>query len=323
MSDNNKNETKTYAVVFPGQGSQSIAMLADWKKHQSVVDAVLQEARTALGYDLGAMIAEGPKEKLDQTSITQPAMLAAGVVAWKIWQAQRAKHKIAAPVLLAGHSLGEYTALVAAGVLDFSDALRLVEYRGQCMQEAVAEGEGAMAAILGLEDEQVLEACALASAEGIVEAVNFNSPGQVVIAGETIAVDAAIELAKAAGAKRALKLPVSVPSHCQLMIPAAKKLEDYLESVDLHPPKLPVLHNVDVELHENPSAIRRILVEQLHKPVRWVEIMQKIAGENISIVIECGPGKVLSGLQRRIDKEVSAYPVFSDETLVKAVAALA
>lgn len=310
---------KKYSVVFPGQGSQSLAMLNGWNKKHLLLSELLQEARDTLGYDLGDLIAEGPVEKLNQTSITQPAMLLAGYASWKMWIDQCEKDNISFPTVLAGHSLGEYTALVAAGVLDFSDALRLVEYRGNCMQEAVREGEGAMAAILGLEDEKVIEACDLASAEGIVEAVNFNAPGQVVIAGETLAVDAAIELASQAGARRALKLPVSVPSHCQLMVPAARKLEDYLTDIKINNPSIPVLHNVDAGAQSDSNLIRKNIVEQLHKPVRWVETMRNIATEGVELIVECGPGKVLTGLQKRIDRSLPAYPVHDDDSLEKAM----
>jgi len=311
-------EPQNYAVVFPGQGSQSVGMLSAWAEQKDIVDEVMNQAQVALGYDLAEVIASDDG-RLNQTYITQPAMLAAGVVAWRVWQRYCEQAELNQPSFLAGHSLGEYTALVAAGVITFSDAIRLVEYRGQCMQEAVAEGAGAMAAVLGLDDDRVIENCELAAAEGIVEAVNFNAPGQVVIAGEQKAVSAAIELLKQAGARRALPLPVSVPSHCQLMIPAAKKLESYLENIEFGEGKTPVLHNVNAKNLTVESDIKSILVEQLHKPVRWVECMQAIASQNINKMIECGPGKVLTGLQRRIDKTVTTHALFSDETLQKII----
>ena len=305
-----------YAVVFPGQGSQSPNMLSGWGKQQDIVDEVLGQAQVALGYDLAEVIASDDG-RLNQTHITQPAMLAAGVVAWRIWQRYCDQAGIAEPSELAGHSLGEYTALVASGVLIFSDALRLVEYRGQCMQEAVTEGAGAMAAVLGLDDDKVIECCKLAETEGIVEAVNFNAPGQVVIAGEKEAVAAAIDLLKQSGARRALPLPVSVPSHCQLMIPAAKKLETYLTDIDFRASNIPVTHNVNAKTLQVESDIKAILVEQLYKPVRWVECMQAIAEKGVTVMIECGPSKVLTGLQRRIDKSIPTYALFNEESLQK------
>jgi [acyl-carrier-protein] S-malonyltransferase len=308
-----------YAIVFPGQGSQSIGMLGNWQEHSELVDSILEEANSALNYDLRLLIAGGPEDKLNQTSVTQPAMLTAGVAAWRIWQLHREANSLPKPKYYAGHSLGEYTALVAAGVLDFSDALRLVEYRGRCMQEAVASDAGAMAAILGLDDEQVVEICDLAAAEGIVEAVNFNAPGQVVIAGETQAVETAIELLKQAGARRAILLPVSVPSHCQLMISAAHKLDQYFDSVNFARPEVPVIHNVDARSHNDIQSIRRVLVEQLHKPVLWVDCMQTLVKDDVKTIIECGPGKVLTGLQRRIDRSINAKPVFDEESLHKAL----
>ena len=311
-------ESQKYAIVFPGQGSQSPNMLSGWKEQQDIVDEVLGQAQVALGYDLAEVIASD-NGHLNQTHITQPAMLAAGVVAWRIWQRYCKQAGVGQPSDLAGHSLGEYTALVASGVLTFSDALRLVEYRGQCMQEAVAEGVGAMAAIIGLDDDTVIENCKLAATEGVVEAVNFNAPGQVVIAGEKKAVAAAIDLLKQAGARRALPLPVSVPSHCQLMIPAAKKLETYLDSVDFCASSIPVTHNVNAKNLQVESDIKAILVEQLYKPVRWVECMQAIANNGVSMMIECGPAKVLSGLQRRIDKSITTHALFDDESLQKII----
>lgn len=311
-------DSKKYAVVFPGQGSQSVNMLSGWTEQQDIVEDVLGQAQVALGYDLTEVITNDDG-RLNQTHITQPAMLVAGTIAWRVWQRYCDQAGIDQPSYLAGHSLGEYTALVASGALSFSDAIRLVEYRGQCMQEAVAEGVGSMAAILGLDDQQVIENCELAAAEGIVEAVNFNAPGQVVIAGEKKAVDAAIGLLKQAGARRALPLPVSVPSHCQLMIPAAKKLETYLGTVNFTTCEIPVIHNVNAKSLKVESDIKDILVEQLYKPVRWVECMQSISEESIDMMIECGPGKVLTGLQRRIDKSVTTHALYNDESLQKII----
>ncbi len=307
--------SRTFAVVFPGQGSQSLGMSDALAEAFPQVKALYEEASDALGMDLWKLVHEGPKEALDRTENTQPAMLTAGVAVWRVWEAQGGPR----PQVMAGHSLGEYSALVAADALAFADAVQLVAARGRFMQEAVPEGSGAMAAILGLDDETVRELCARAAEGEVVEAVNFNAPGQVVIAGGKAAVQRAMTLAKEAGAKRALPLPVSVPSHCSLMAPAAERLAERLADVPLRPPRPPVLHNVDVASAREPEALRDKLVRQLHSPVRWVETVQAMAGQGVDAVIECGPGKVLTGLGRRIDKNLTFLPVFDPASLEKAL----
>ncbi len=303
------------AMVFPGQGSQSVGMLAALGEAFPVVTGTFAEASDVLGYDLWQRVQEGPAELLNQTACTQPAMLAAGVAVWRCWQQQ----SDILPALMAGHSLGEYTALVCAGALSFSDAVGLVERRGREMQNAVAEGSGAMAAILGLADAQVVELCEEAARGEVVSAVNFNSPGQVVIAGDSAAVERAMELAKAAGAKRALKLPVSVPSHCSLMRPAAERFAESLAQVKIEAPRVPVLHNVDVSSHADPDAIREALAQQLYSPVRWVETIRAMAAQGIDTVFEMGPGKVLAGLNKRIEKPMNALAVQTADDLRKAL----
>lgn len=292
------------AFVFPGQGSQSLGMLADFAERTAVRQA-FQEASGALDMDLWALAQEGPDATLNRTENTQPVLLTAGVALWKLWEQSGGSR----PSLLAGHSLGEYTALTCAGVISLGDAVRLVRTRGKLMQSAVAEGEGAMAAILGLDDDQVRAACADAAGDGVVEAVNFNAPGQVVIAGDQAAVERAIEVCKGAGAKRAMGLPVSVPSHCALMKPAAEKLAAELEKVNFHAPELPVINNVDVARESDPVRIREALVRQLYSPVRWVETVQALAAGGVETLYECGPGKVLSGLVKRIDRSLVARPL--------------
>jgi [acyl-carrier-protein] S-malonyltransferase len=306
------------AFVFPGQGSQSIGMLSELATQYPQVKETFAEAEQALGYDLWQLINEGPEEELNQTHRTQPAMLAAGIAAWRCWQA---KSDIK-PSFFAGHSLGEYSALVAAGAMDFKDALKLVAKRGELMQEAVPAGEGAMAAILGLEDAVVNEVCQEASATGLVEAVNFNSPGQVVIAGEADAVTKATEIAKEKGAKRALVLSVSVPSHCALMKPAAAKLAAELEQIVIKQPDTPVVHNASVTITDDPAEIKSLLSQQLHSPVRWVETVEWFAEQGAENIVECGPGKVLAGLTKRINKSLNGLPVFDTASLDKAVTAL-
>lgn len=288
------------AFLFPGQGSQSVGMLASLAG-ETVVRQTFQEASGALDFDLGQLIAEGPEEQLNRTDNTQPALLASGVALWRLWE-QRGGQR---PDFLAGHSLGEYTALVCAGVLSLGDGVRLVAERGRLMQQAVPVGSGAMAAILGLDDDQVRAACAEAAQGEVVEAVNFNAPGQVVIAGASTAVERAIAACKAAGAKRALPLPVSVPSHCALMRPAAERLADVLDTMTLHQPELPVINNVDVTAATDSSHIRDALVRQLYSPVRWVETVAWLAGQGVSQACECGPGKVLAGLVKRIDRNIT------------------
>ena len=304
------------AFVFPGQGSQSLGMLKDLAEIEPVVIETFKEASDVLGYDLWSITQDGPKEKLNSTDITQPALLAAGVACWRIWQ-QRGG---AMPSVLAGHSLGEYTALVCAGVLSFADAIKLVEERGKFMQQAVPEGQGGMAAILGLEDAKVVEACEKAVESDVLQAVNYNSPGQVVVAGSKAAVDRVVVIAKEMGAKRALPLPVSVPSHCDLMKPAAENLAEKLQSVNFNAPSIPVINNVDVCAETDADKIRDALVRQLYKPVRWVEVIQTMAADGVDQLIECGPGKVLIGLNKRIDKSITASAVFDPASFDKALA---
>jgi [acyl-carrier-protein] S-malonyltransferase len=306
------------AFVFPGQGSQSVGMLADLAAEFSIVGDTFEQASAALGYDLWQLVAAGPEEQLNQTDRTQPAMLTAGVAVWRVWQSVSEIK----PAYFAGHSLGEYTALVAADALDFADAVKLVEKRGQFMQQAVPVGEGAMAAILGLDDDIVRDLCAEASAQGVVEAVNFNSPGQVVIAGSTAAVKRAIELATEKGAKRALQLPVSVPSHCELMKPAAEQLADELDKIDVRMPSTPVIHNASVTAASDTNELKQLLAAQLYSPVRWVETIQWFATQGVDTVVESGPGKVLAGLNKRIDKSQMALPLFDPATLEKLQQAL-
>jgi [acyl-carrier-protein] S-malonyltransferase len=302
------------AFVFPGQGSQSVGMMAGWGSHAEV-RTTFQEASDALALDVWAMVADGPAEWLNQTVNTQPAMLAADVAVWRVWQAAGG----AAPALLAGHSLGEYAALVAANALGFSDAIKLVRFRAEAMQAAVPEGVGAMAAILGLDDDSVRAVCAEAASGDVVEAVNLNSPGQVVIAGNRAAVERAMVLAKARGAKRALPLPVSVPSHSTLMVPAAEKLLAHLQTIAIAPPTIPVLHNTDVHPHQDADAIRAALAKQLHTPVRWVETVRAIKAAGVGRLIECGPGKVLAGLTKRIDDSLPARALVDEASLAAAL----
>ena len=308
----------SYAFVFPGQGSQSVGMLADLASAHDEVKDTFAEASDALGYDLWKLVQEGPEESLNSTERTQPALLAAGVAVWRVL----AENGVKRPEIMAGHSLGEYSALVCAGALDFADAIKLVEFRGQAMQEAVPAGTGAMAAILGLADDDVRAVCEASANGEVVSAVNFNAPGQVVIAGNKAAVERAVEAAKEKGAKRAIELPVSVPSHCSLMQPAADKMAERLKDVKIVAPKVPVIHNVDVERHSDPEEIRQALVAQLHSPVRWVETIEMMSDDGILGVAECGPGKVLAGLNRRIDKTMDVYPVFDVASLEKTLDAL-
>ncbi len=302
-----------YSVVFPGQGSQSVGMLGGLAGRDAVKQT-FAEASAALGYDLWQLAQEGPAAALDATERTQPALLAAGVACWRAWREGGAP----APAYLAGHSLGEYTALVCAGALDFATAVKLVEFRGQVMQEAVPAGSGGMAAILGLDDAAVRAVCAEAGQGEVLEAVNFNAPGQVVIAGARAAVERGAELAKAKGAKRALMLNVSAPSHCALMRPAAERLAERLAETEIRSPGIEVIHNADVATHADPAAIRDALVRQLYSPVRWVETIHRLGGAGIATVVECGPGKVLAGLTRRIDKGLSALAVFDEDSINKA-----
>lgn len=306
-----------FAFVFPGQGSQSVGMMQGFDS-LPIVRETFVEASDILKQDLWHMVSAGSAEEINATTNTQPVMLTAGVAVFRAWNALGG----AQPALVAGHSLGEYSALVAAGALSFADALPLVRFRAQAMQEAVAEGVGGMAAILGLEDDDVRAVCAEAAQGEVVEAVNFNSPGQVVIAGHKQAVERGMELAKAKGAKRALPLPVSVPSHCALMRPAAEKLTTYLQSVAIQTPTIGVLHNADVTSHASGDAIKDALVRQLFSPVRWVETVRQFAAQGISHVAECGPGKVLAGLNKRIDGNLQSLALTDAAALEQAVAAL-
>ncbi len=290
----------SYAFVFPGQGSQSLGMLSDLHDQEQVIADTFVEASACLGYDLWQIIKNGPEQELNKTEITQPAILAASIACFRLWQ----QKGLPMPIAMSGHSLGEYSALVCANSISFKDALLLVRDRGRFMQAAVAEGEGAMAAILGLDDETVVSICNQASDIELVSAANFNSPGQVVIAGATNAVDRAVNLAKEQGAKRALILPVSVPSHCSLMKPAADQLAERLGQIDISIPAVPVIHNVDGQTRATPEAIQQALIDQLFKSVRWVECVKTIATYSPEMVIECGPGKVLAGLIKRIDRSV-------------------
>lgn len=305
----------TFAALFPGQGSQSVGMLAELADAYPSVKQTYDEASEVLGFDLWDMVQNGPDTELNRTHNTQPAMLTAGVAVWRVWNGAGGTQ----PQAMAGHSLGEFTALVCAGALSFKDAVSLVAERGRLMQEAVPEGQGAMAAILGLDDEIVIDVCTKAAQDEVVQAVNFNSPGQVVIAGSSDAVDRAIELATEAGAKRAIRLPVSVPSHCDLMKPAAEKLAERLKGIEISSPKIPVIHNVDADKHSDPDEIRTALSQQLYQPVRWVESVQKIAADGLSDMVEMGPGKVLMGLSRRIDRSISCLPVQDPDGLNKAL----
>jgi [acyl-carrier-protein] S-malonyltransferase len=303
------------AFVFPGQGSQSQGMLAELADSFSEIKETFGTASEILGFDLWSLASRGPEEQINLTQNTQPLMLAAGFSAWRIWCRQSA----ARPCWMAGHSLGEYTALTCAGALAFEDAVRLVAERGRLMQEAVAPGAGAMAAILGLGDEQVAEVCAEAAGNDVVSAVNFNAPGQVVIAGHTEAVKRAAEAAKGKGAKRSVLLPVSVPSHCSLMCPAAEKLEGSLRDITIRTPEIPVVHNVDVASYADPDAIRNALTKQLYSPVRWADSVKFMQEQGVDLFIECGPGKVLSALNRRIVRSCETQPIFDTSSLNKAL----
>ena len=308
----------SFAFIFPGQGSQSVGMLGELAAQFPLVKETYAEASAALGYDLWRVVQEGPEAELNLTHITQPAMLAGGVAVWRVWQAQGG----ARPAVMAGHSLGEYSALVASGSLNFADAVQLVADRGRFMQEAVPAGAGAMAAILGLDDDRVIAVCAEAAQSEVVSAVNFNSPGQVVAAGHAAAVERAVALAKEAGAKRALVLPVSVPSHCSLMAPAAERLAERLASVAVVAPAIPVINNVDVKAESAADALRDALRRQLFMPVRWVEVINAMSARGVGSVVECGPGKVLAGLNKRINKEMGTFETLDTDSLMKALETL-
>ena len=315
---------KPFAFVFPGQGSQSVGMLDAWGEHP-VVKQTLQEASEALGENIGQLIHEGPKEALGLTTNTQPVMLVSAISAYRVWLSEGG----AQPSVVAGHSLGEYSALVAAGALTLAQAVPLVRFRAQAMQDAVPVGTGAMAAILGMDAQQVITGCAQAQATfaagsgEVVEAVNFNDPAQTVIAGSKAAVEKACEMLKAAGAKRALPLPVSAPFHSSLMLPAAQRLKEKLAATPIATPTIPVVNNIDVAVQTDPDAIREALYRQAFGPVRWVECVAAIKARGVHTLIECGPGKVLAGLTKRIDAELTGLPLFDPASLAEVKTALA
>ncbi len=315
---------KPFAFVFPGQGSQSVGMLDAWGDHP-VVQQTLQEASDALGENIGQLIHEGPKEALGLTSNTQPVMLVSAIAAYRVWLFEGG----AQPAVVAGHSLGEYSALVAAGALTLAQAVPLVRFRAQAMQDAVPVGTGAMAAILGMDAQQVITGCAQAQATfaigsgEVVEAVNFNDPAQTVIAGSKAAVEKACEMLKAAGAKRALPLPVSAPFHSSLMLPAAQRLKEKLAATPIATPTIPVVNNIDVAVQTDPDAIREALYRQAFGPVRWVECVAAIKARGVYTLIECGPGKVLAGLTKRIDAELTGLPLFDPASLAEVKTVLA
>ena len=298
-----------FSFIFPGQGSQSVGMMADFNDHP-LIKSTFNEASEVLNVDFWKMATE-PNEDINQTIHTQPILLTAGIATWRLWQSKTDK----LPTYLAGHSLGEYSALVASNAIEFKDALKLVKYRAEVMQKAVPEGVGAMAAILGMTDQEVVDACKEAQENEVVEAVNFNSPGQVVIAGNVLAVERAIEIAKSNGAKRAILLPVSVPSHCSLMQKASEELRAYLDTIPIYKPSINVIHNVDVMTHDDANSIKDALSKQLCHPVRWVETIQKIASHQISDIAECGPGKVLTGLAKRISTELKGATLVSENAI--------
>lgn len=307
------------AFVFPGQGSQSLGMLAELGAQYSLVIDTFREASEALGYDLWALTQQGPEEQLNQTDKTQPAILAASIALWRLWLAEGG----ARPAFVSGHSLGEYSALVAAGSLSLGDAVKLVKRRGELMQEAVPAGQGAMAAILGLDDAVVVDLCAQAAQGEVVSAVNFNSPGQVVIAGAKAAVERAMEACKAAGAKRALPLPVSVPSHCELMRPAAERFAESVNAIHWQAPQIPLVQNVSAGVAGDLDTLKRDLLEQLYKPVRWVECVQTLAANGAVQLVECGPGKVLAGLNKRCADGVNTFNLNTPDAFAATRAALA
>jgi [acyl-carrier-protein] S-malonyltransferase len=304
--------SQSLAFVFPGQGSQSVGMLADVAEKFPQIKATFDEASEVLGTDLWQLVQDGPAEVLNRTDMTQPALLTASVALWRVWSAQCGATP---PAFMSGHSLGEYSALVCAGALDFKDAVRLVNKRGLFMQAAVPAGEGAMAAIIGLDDAAIEAACAQAEQGEVVSAVNYNSPGQVVIAGQAEAVNRAIDLCKEAGAKRALPLPVSVPSHCALMKPAAEQLATELEAITVNAPAIPVVQNVTAEVTTDPVAIKANLVQQLYRPVLWVDCVNYMTGNGVERMLECGPGKILSGLNKRISRGLEVATVADSELL--------
>lgn len=305
------------AFVFPGQGSQSVGMLNAWADN-AIVQQAIADANQALGQDLGALIAQGPESDLNLTTNTQPAMLLSAVALFNAWLAAGG----AQPEMVAGHSLGEYSALTAAGVIDLADALRLVRIRANAMQNAVPVGVGAMAAVLNLDPDQIKAVCAEAAQGQVVEPVNFNAPGQIVIAGHKEAVERACEIAKAAGARRAMLLPVSAPFHSRLLKPAADVLEQSLDQIQLRSPQIAVLNNVDVEMPTDTDSIKSALVRQAWHPVRWVESIQKMRAQGVTHIVECGPGKVLAGLIKRIDKEITVLSIYDPSSLEQSLQTL-
>ena len=307
--------TQPLALVFPGQGSQQVGMLRELAERYSVVRTTFEEAADALGYDLWKVVQEGPDEALNATACTQPALLTASVAIWRVWQELEGPR----PGAMAGHSLGEYSAMVCAGVVGFADGVRLVRLRGEAMQEAVPVGQGAMAAVLGLDDATVETACAEAAQNEVVAAVNYNAPGQVVIAGDKAAVERAIALCQEAGAKRAMPLPVSVPSHCALMHPAAERLKAAMTDLDMRPPRYTVYQNVDAQAHADVETLRTRLVEQLYQPVRWTACVEAMEAAGAAVFIECGPGKVLTGLGKRIAKGSKGLAVNDPDSLEAAL----
>jgi [acyl-carrier-protein] S-malonyltransferase len=304
---------KKIAFVFPGQGSQSLGMLGDLAAQYPLVQETFTEASSVLGYDLWSLTQQGPLEKLNETAFTQPALLSAGVACWRVWSSL----KKPLPTVLAGHSLGEYTALVCAGSLDFKEAILLVKNRGELMQAAVPVGEGAMAAIIGLELEAVEALCKEAAEGAVLAPANMNSPGQIVIAGEKKAIERAHKLAKEKGAKMAILLPVSVPSHCDLMRPAAERLALSLKSIPFQTPTIPIYHNVDVQTHGDAISIQQALISQLYSPVRWIETIETFAKQGVTHIIECGPGIVLGSLNKRIDKNMENFSMTDLSSLEK------
>ena len=305
-------------MVFPGQGSQSVGMLRELVDTHSVARDTFTQASDALGYDLSAMMLEGPEAELNSTQNTQPAVLVAAIAAWRVWRELGGPM----PQLMAGHSVGEFTALVCAQALPFAEAVRFVNTRGKCMQAAVPEGDGAVAAVLGLDDDAVVLACAVAAGDQVVSAVNFNAPGQVVIAGHTAAVERALAAAQEAGARKVMVLPVSVPVHCQLMEAPGKELEAHIDALTLSAPSVPIVHNVDVRSHATVDQIRAVLRPHIYSPVPWTRTIEQMRGEGVDTIIECGPGKILAGLIKRIDRKISALPIFDTASVDKALAAV-
>jgi len=304
----------TLAFIFPGQGSQKLGMLAELAEKYSIVQETFAEASTVLGYDLWQLSQQGPQEALNMTERTQPLLLAASVAIWRVWQQEKTEQ----PAVMAGHSLGEWSALVCAGVVRFTDAIRLVQLRGKYMQEAVPSGVGSMAAIIGLDDESIVSACQTAAETEIVSAVNFNSPGQVVIAGHVGAVDRAIAICKEKGAKKAMPLAVSAPFHSALLKPAADRLADEIANVEFQPPTIPVVHNVNAQIEADPAMIKQRMIEQIYHPVLWVDCVNALLAQGVTKAVECGPGKVLSGLVKRIDRSIVSIATDSPEAIAAA-----